>query len=811
MAEREVVVLCYWNCHIKHGPDGVYFEGSTPKEMRVKKNADFSRFLDELYLITGFDKQKSKLEIVARYPVVQSPNKFRYLLHPVANDIHWEKMLEVPSNHPCINSVEFYLEAKPKPNDPPPAPWSLLPMGMNPQKRQKSRHQVVGKRQKSTQQEVGDTNSGSGSGSTPTLVSGLWLEGDTMRVGLCFKDLAEMKKAVDWCSIKRRQKCLLRETEKDVYVVECERWHCKWSICASRREEDGLFEITECSGPHDCYPEHLNDFDAECIPFQIERVVRVQPTLSTAELDKWWEKKFGFALDQVVEHCSEGLVEDAKVKAIKRFFGDWDQSFRLIPKLMSVLHSSNGLLVDWQYDSLTHDPEHASFRGLFWAFSQSIQGFQHCRPLIVVDTKNLGGKYKMKLMIASAFDATNQYFPLAFAVTKEVSVDSWRWFLTRIREKVTQRQGICLISSPDPDILAVINEPGSQWKEPWAYHRFCLYHLCSKLCSVSPGFDYNMHFLVDEAGSSSQKEEFDSYMKEIKERNPEAWKWLDQFPPHQWALAHDDGRRYGIMRIDTEALFAVCKRFRKVAMAGGVMLLFGQLKDAFAESFKLSRGSLKHGDVYTEHVMEKLEEFETDSDTWVITITPLERDAYQVSMAPKKKTRLMGQSNDSTSGIVQLNDTTCTCGEFQKNKFPCLHALAVCDELKINPLQYVDDCYTVERYHKTYSAKFSPVPELSAWPEAYGVPTLIPPVIEPPPPKVSGKFRRFILCYCSLLLFLTPCLCYLVKGKGKEKDTEDDHLEEDEDGDDDEEEEDDDVDDDEEDDDDVDDDEDDEW
>lgn len=140
MAEREVVVLCYWNCHIKHGPDGVYFEGSTPKEMRVKKNADFSRFLDELYLITGFDKQKSKLEIVARYPVVQSPNKFRYLLHPVANDIHWEKMLEVPSNHPCINSVEFYLEAKPKPNDPPPAPWSLLPMGMNPQKRQKSRH-----------------------------------------------------------------------------------------------------------------------------------------------------------------------------------------------------------------------------------------------------------------------------------------------------------------------------------------------------------------------------------------------------------------------------------------------------------------------------------------------------------------------------------------------------------------------------------------------------------------------------------------------------------------------------------------------
>ncbi|KAG7600009.1 Zinc finger SWIM-type [Arabidopsis suecica] len=734
MAESEVVVLCYWNCHIKHGPDGVYYEGSTPKEMRVKKKTDFSRFLDELYLITGFDKQKSKLEIVARYPVVQSPNKFRYLLHPVANDFSLEKMLEVPSNHPCINAVEFYLEAKPTSNDPPPP----APMGINPQKRQKSRQHVVGKRQKTTQQEVGD----SGSGSTPSPVSGLWLGDDTMRVGLCFKDIDEMKKAVDWWSIKRQKKCLVRETDKDMYVFECGRWQCKWSLCAARREEDGLFEITKCSGPHTCRPKSpsLNDFDAERIAFEIERVVRVQPMLSIAQLEKWWKQKFGYALDAFEEvDDPQGVLEDAKVKAIKKVFGDWDQSFRFIPKLMSVLHSSNGLLVDWQYDSLPN-PEHAYFRGVFWAFSQSIQGFQHCRPLIVVDTKNLGGKYKMKLMIASAFDAVNQYFPLAFAVTKEVSVDSWRWFLTRIREKVTQRQGICLISSPDPDILAVINEPGSQWKEPWAYHRFCLDHLCSKFCSVFPGFDYNLHYLVSEAGSSSQKEKFDSNMKEIKEKNPEVWKWLDQFPPHQWALAHDDGRRYGIMKIRTKALFALCKRFPKVAMAGGVMLLFGVLRDAFDESFSRSRGSLSRGDVYTEHVMEKLEEFDTDSVTCVVT--PLDRDAFEVSTVSKKKKRYMGVVEVSTRGIVQLNDSKCTCGKFQRNKFPCLHALALCDNLKINPLQYVDDCYTLERYHKTYAATFSPVPELSAWPEACGVPTLLPPVIEPPPPKVSGKGKE---------------------------------------------------------------------
>jgi len=39
-------------------------------------------------------------------------------------------------------------------------------------------------------------------------------------------------------------------------------------------------------------------------------------------------------------------------------------------------------------------------------------------------------------MIASGLDAANHFLPLAFAVTKKVSSDSWRWFLSGIREKV---------------------------------------------------------------------------------------------------------------------------------------------------------------------------------------------------------------------------------------------------------------------------------------------------------------------------------------------------------------------------------------
>ncbi|CDY67764.1 BnaCnng56260D, partial [Brassica napus] len=279
-----------------------------------------------------------------------------------------------------------------------------------------------------------------------------------------------------------------------------------------------------------------------------------------------------------------------------------------------------------------------------------------------------------------------------------------------IREKVTQRKGLCLISRHHPDILAVVNEPGSQWKEPWAYNSFCLTHQCSQFPRLFPDH-HHTQYLVMKAGSSSQKAEFDSYTKDIKEKSPEGWKWLEQIPPHQWTLAHD---------------------------SGGVMLLFDELRDAFDVSFRCSRGSRNRGDVYTEFFMDKLRNSLKDSASYVVK--PLERDAFQVSGPSRKKgSSLMGRKfKEYKEGIVQLNDSTCTCGKFQRKKFPCLHALAVCKKMKISHLQYVDDWYSAERYHKTYAATFSSVPEMSTWLEASGVPTLFPPIIAPPPLKVSG-------------------------------------------------------------------------
>ncbi|CAA7053792.1 unnamed protein product [Microthlaspi erraticum] len=724
MAKREVLVMCYWNGCIKYGPDGVYYEASTPKKIRVKGKTELSRLLDRLYLITGSDKQRSKLDIFGKYPFAVSPNLYTYVYLPVVNDTVLETMLEVPSKHPSINTVELYLEVKPTSDDvvdPAAAYSSPLDRSCSSSKRQRTQPPPV----KLERDNEDEANAEFGNGSThgtmalgvnstgleasaneclnksvgssaskPLSLSSLWVDDHELHAGLCFKDRDELKKAVEWFSIRGQQKFVEQETKKDEYTFECIRWKCKWSLYAARREEQGeCVEITKYTGPHTCSPK---DFEEEFLAEEIERVVRVNPTLSVSELKKWWKEKTGYKVE-----TSE--MKEAKLEALHKVCGDWEQSFRTLPKLMAALRLSNGLVVDWQYDPFPN-PEFASFRGVFWAFSQSIEGFQHCKPLIIVGTKDLKGKYPMKLMVALGTNADGMYFPLAFAVTKEVSLDSWRWFFSGIREKVTQRKGLCLISSPHPDILAVINEPGSRWQEPWAYHRFCLYHLRSQFHDIFK--DGNLSSLVKKAGSTDQEDEFDSHMDTIKKENIEAWRWLDKMAPHQWALAHDGGRRYGNMTTKINSL--VCESFQSVdlGLPGAALLLFDDLRLDFQNCLSNSLGRLKRGGMYTKPVTDRLEEFRTASVTYVVM--PLDNNAFQVT------TPLL-----INGWIVELSKCTCTCGGFQEDKFPCLHALSV----------------------------------LSAWPETSAIPTLFPPVILPPPPStsLSGKGEDEIKKFIDIL------------------------------------------------------------
>ena len=53
-----------------------------------------------------------------------------------------------------------------------------------------------------------------------------------------------------------------------------------------------------------------------------------------------------------------------------------------------------------------------------------------------------------------------------------------------IRNIVTQRMRLCVISYRRPGIMAIMTDVHLGWTEPYAYHRICMRHLASN--SMNP-------------------------------------------------------------------------------------------------------------------------------------------------------------------------------------------------------------------------------------------------------------------------------------------------------------------------------------
>ncbi|KAL1195577.1 hypothetical protein V5N11_013578 [Cardamine amara subsp. amara] len=746
MDTRKIPVFCYWNGCIKDGPDGPFYEGSSPRVIRVESKIELSKLLDDLHRVTGLEKGKFQIDLIGRYPSIVQPSMVKYMRLPVVDDCSLETMLELPSYHPSINNVEFYLQVIPvsEPLSHPLTVANSVSSSANQAARKRFRtddanvNVSVRENTLRTPRELNSNgwiedeqstdagNCGSGGGNSeavpknanlensgPTNVlsnsvskqlffSSSWLDERELQVGMLFSDKDELDKAVKLYSCRRHRGYFTRECS---YSIDFRRsygcYKCGWTL-TSEKTKGNFFEITKYRGPHTCEPE---DVGSDFLACEIECLIRAQPLLSVAELNKWVKEGFGYTV-------SGDKMLDAKKKATIAISGDLEKSFSVLPKFMAALCSSNKIVLDCQYDILP-DSEDASFRSVFWAFQLSIEGFPLCRPLVIVDTIDLSGKYPGKMLVAAGLDADNSLFPLAFAIiTQEsLSADTWRWFFGCIRKKVTQREGLCLITSLYPDIVTVVNEPECQWMR----HRFCLRHMCFKFYEV---FSNNlMTEFVYKAGSTSYSSTFNYYLKKIEEMNPEARKWLDEIPPHQWALSHDsDGLRFGIM--DTNLIFTTygfVNKDRDLPITTCMLLIF----DHLAELFKSRLGeSLNREELYAKHVMKKLEEYKVAGRT--LDVLPLEQTGESF-----KVTEVLKGGNKRF--FVHRSDRVCTCGIWQLYKYPCPHLLAVCRKMNIDHLQYVNDFYNIESSLGVYAANFNPLPGVSDWPEVIDAPRLFPP------------------------------------------------------------------------------------
>nr|KAJ0204859.1 hypothetical protein LSAT_V11C500272370 [Lactuca sativa] len=197
-------------------------------------------------------------------------------------------------------------------------------------------------------------------------------------------------------------------------------------------------------------------------------------------------------------------------KAIKSIYGTWESNFDKLPKYIAALQASNP---DTIFIITCSDIQIC----FFWAFGPAIDVFRLCRPVILVDGCYLKGSYRGKMLVAITKDANNSLLRMLSLMNRVDTVGVGYFY--QLRHFVVQNKQLCVVSDRHKGIIhAMENLP--EWKEPLAYHRFCLRHIRSNFMQRYK--NVRLEKLCWSISSTTQRRKFVMYMNEIKNINLEA-------------------------------------------------------------------------------------------------------------------------------------------------------------------------------------------------------------------------------------------------------------------------------------------------
>ncbi|XP_028772068.1 uncharacterized protein LOC114729244 [Neltuma alba] len=214
----------------------------------------------------------------------------------------------------------------------------------------------------------------------------------------------------------------------------------------------------------------------------------------------------------------------------------------------------------------------------------------------------------------------------------------------------------------------------------------------------------------------------DQQLAEIVLQHASAARWIGAIPKEKWSRAYDvEGRRYGHMTTNlAECMNGVFKGVRSLPITGLVKATMYRVNNYFVKRAQQVHAQIAAGQVFSETLTKKLDIVTQGASGCVVREFDRISTSFEVIEPYNIQLRQFRRCCK-----VNLIDRKCDCGEFQAEKFPCMHAVAACSQVGINHLQYVDPVFRLETMQMAYSNNFHPIGDETYWPQI-DCPTLIP-------------------------------------------------------------------------------------
>jgi hypothetical protein len=235
--------------------------------------------------------------------------------------------------------------------------------------------------------------------------------------------------------------------------------------------------------------------------------------------------------------------------------------------------------------------------------------------------------------------------------------------------------------------------------------------------------------LYNTAAKKYQVSEFNALMEDIRKlKDGEICKYLEDIGCHRWARAHFMGYRYNMMTSNiAESLNAKLKEARKLPITALVDHIREMLQQWFVERRDAASSLNTNLTRWAEDKVRKNHNsglhmrvcillfaciFMIWFDFMFMNHANFEFIKFQVAPIDLYAFQIYDQSQ---TFIVNLNNNTCTCREFDLDRLPCAHAIAACRAKEISVYNMCSQFYTANALVIAYAEPIWPVGNRSEW------------------------------------------------------------------------------------------------
>ncbi|XP_019265438.1 PREDICTED: uncharacterized protein LOC109243000 [Nicotiana attenuata] len=341
--------------------------------------------------------------------------------------------------------------------------------------------------------------------------------------GQVYKDKATLKEVMENYAISQRFQFRVDRSNAVSYALLCMSEDCEWRFKASSINKSELFKVREFMDNHTCPLKDKVYEQRQASSSLIGGMIR--PKLTNHKRKYTPKDIIDYVKSDLGVDVSYMLAWRAKEKAMNFLRGEPADSYKKLPGYLYTM--------DMTYPGSHIRMVKASkneFMYVYISLYGFIKGFDHCRPIVVVDGSHLKSYYTGTFVSASTLDGAGHIMPLAYGVIDLENDAAWTWFFEQFKIAYGDRENMCIVSDGNESIIKSVSRV-----YPDVPHFTCIWHLWNNVYKKFKKSHAKLSEIYFSMAKAYTQAEFDSLMEKVEKVDIRVKEYLELARYEKWA------------------------------------------------------------------------------------------------------------------------------------------------------------------------------------------------------------------------------------------------------------------------------------